>query len=134
MTSRRVDRALWFAIFAPPLAWSVDLLASIAIEQDYCASQLVRTFRPWGSVTPSLFVVAIVALIVSLSAGIVSWAVRDPHASVYQRDGNGRGATIPDRQRFMASAALLSCGLFTFGILLRALAPLVLPSALCYTR
>lgn len=134
MPSRSIDRALWFAVLAPPLAWSVDALASVTIEQDYCASQLVHLFRPWGSVSPALYVVGIAMLAISLYAGLVAWRLRglgDVGAVVAD---TGRGATIPDRQRFMANAALLVCAIFSFGILLRAIAPLWIVSTFCATR
>jgi hypothetical protein len=108
------DGALWFAVLAPPAAWSVDHLASVALHHDYCAALLGRTFRAWRGVGVLLVVVGLVCLAVSLWAGLVAWRARAALG-----DDTGRGDTDVDRRRFMAHAGLVTCFLFTFGIVLR---------------
>ena len=120
------NRLLWFAVFAPPVAWSVDELTSIALHHDYCAALLGRTFRPWGGVGVMLAVVGLVMLAVSLAGGLLGWRA---HASIGSDDG--RGDTDLDRRRFMARAALLTCALFSYGIVLRLIAPFILPPSFC---
>ena len=123
---RPSDRALWFAVFGPPVAWSVDLLASIAIHHDYCAALMGRTFRAWSGVGALLFVVGFAMLVVSLAGGLTSWRA---HAAI--GSDTGFGDTDLDRRRFMARAGLLACALFSFAIVLRLVAPLVLSPDFC---
>src|SRR4051812_17800444 len=105
------DRVLWFAVFGPPAAWSIDSLTAIALHHDYCAALLGRTFKPWGGIGVLLTLVGIAMLAVSLSGGFLAW-----RAHVALGADDGRGDTDLDRRRFMARAAVLGCALFSFGI------------------
>ena len=120
------NRALLFGVFGPPAAWMVDLLTSITLHYDYCAALSGHTFRAWGGVGAMLTVLGVAMLALSLFAGMISWRV-------YSELGadTGRGETVLDRRRFMARAGLITCGLFSFAIVLRLIAPLVLPSGYC---
>jgi hypothetical protein len=120
------NRALWFAVLAPPAAWSADLLTSIALHYDYCAALVGRTFRPWGGIGVLLAVVGIAMLALSLTGGATGWRA---HASL--GTDTGRGDTDLDRRRFMARAALLACAIFSFAIILRLIAPFILPPDFC---
>jgi hypothetical protein len=124
--ARAGNGALWFGVFAPPIAWSVDELTSIALHFDYCAAALGRTFRPWSGAGGLLVLVGVLALWLSLGAGVVAWRA---HAAV--GSDTGEGETDVDRRRFMARAGLLACALFSYGIVLRLVASLVLPPGVC---
>ncbi len=118
--------ALWFAVFAPPAAWAVDALASIAVHHDYCAALVGRSFRPWRGVGIVLTVLGLVMLAVALSGGMTAWRA---HAAL--GSDTGQGETHLDRRRFMARAGLLACALFSFAIVLRIVAPFIVSPALC---
>lgn len=120
------NRALWFGVFAPPVAWSFDLLASIALHYDYCAALLGRTFRPWTGIGVILALLGVAMLMLSLAGGAVGWRA---HASL--GTDTGRGDTDLDRRRFMARASLIVSALFSFGIVLRLIAPFILPPNFC---
>lgn len=120
------NRALWFAVFAPPTAWSVDALSSIALHQDYCAALVGQTFRPWSGVGVILTVVGIVMLLISAGGGAVAW-----RASAALGQDTGMGDTDVDRRRFMARAGLVTFALFSFGIVLRVIAVFVIPPSFC---
>ena len=120
------DAALWFAVFGPPAAWSADLLASITLHFDFCAALMGRTFRPWTGIGVALTLVGLAMLAVSLGAGVVAW-----RAHALLGSDTGQGDTDVDRRRFMARAALLACALFSFAIVLRLIAPFLLPPTFC---
>ena len=120
------NRALWFAVAAPPIAWSVDLLTSIAVHYDYCAALLGHTFHAWSGVGVMLTVLGLAMLGVALAGGWTGWRAHQ----VLGMD-SGQGDTDLDRRRFMARAALVVCALFSYAIVLRLVAPLVLPPDFC---
>ncbi len=62
------NRALWFAVFGPPAAWTIDELTAIAVDHDYCAALLGHTVLPWNGVGVILAVLGLVMLGVSLAA------------------------------------------------------------------
>lgn len=110
------DRALCFAVFAPPAAWTVDELTAVALHHDYCAALLGRTFRPWAGIGVLLVLVGVGMLVVSLAAGLAAW-----RAWRTVGPDTGQGDTDRDRRGFMARAGLLACALFSYGIVLRTL-------------
>ena len=120
------NRALLFGVFGPPAAWMVDLLTSITLHYDYCAALSGHTFRAWGGVGAMLTVLGVAMLALSLFAGMSSWRVYSALGA-----DTGRGETVLDRRRFMARGGLITCGLFSFAIVLRLIAPLVLPAGFC---
>ncbi len=120
------NRALWYAVFAPPAAWTFALLLSIAMHHDFCAAVLGHSLRPWSAIGLALTIVAVLALVVSISGGVAAWRA---HASLGSDDGFGN--TDVDRRRFMARAGLLSCALFSYGIVLIAITHFVIPATWC---
>lgn len=120
------NRALLFGILAPPMAWTVDLLTSVAAHYDYCAALGGRSLRPWSAITLLLTLLGIAMLVVAVGSGSIAWRA---HATVGGDDG--RGNTDLDRRRFMARAGLLSSALFSFGIVLIIIAPLIVPAGWC---
>ncbi|MGI8508878.1 MAG: hypothetical protein ACR2MQ_06105 [Gemmatimonadaceae bacterium] len=118
--------ALWFSVFAPPAAWSVDALTSIAVHQDYCVALVGRTFRTWSGVGVILTVVGIVMLLIAVAGGVTAW-----RASAALGHDTGLGDTDIDRRRFMARAGLVTCALFSFGIILRIIAVFIVPPSFC---
>src|SRR4051812_77740 len=107
------DGALWLAVLAPPTAWAVDALTSIALHHDYCAALLGREFRPWSGVGVLLAAIGVAMLAVSLGGGVMAWRA---HARV--GSDTGCGNTDVDRRRFMARAGLLAATIFSYSILL----------------
>lgn len=120
------NRLLWFAVFGPPAAWTIDALSSIAVHYDYCAALMGRGFRPWSGVGVILTVIGVAMLSVSLGSGALAWRA---HAALGNDDG--RSDTGVDRRRFMARGGLVTCALFSFAIVLRLIAPFLLSPALC---
>lgn len=120
------DRTLWFAVLGSPAAWIVDLLASIALHFDYCAALVGHTFRPWAGIGVVLTLIGVAMLALALASGAAAWRA---HASM--GSDTGQGDTDIDRRRFMARAGLLACALFSFGIVLRIIAPLFLSPGIC---
>ncbi|MEO7085118.1 MAG: hypothetical protein ABI442_20820 [Gemmatimonadaceae bacterium] len=120
------DRALWFAVFGPPAAWSVDLLASIALHHDYCAALLGGAFVAWSGIGAILTGVGVALLVMSLGGGWVAWRA-------YRAIGidTGRGDTDLDRRRFMARAGLITGLLFSYAIVLRIVAVFIVSPNLC---
>jgi hypothetical protein len=123
-TAARGNRALWFAVGGGPVAWSVDTLAAIAIDHDYCAHG--ARAAAGGGATASLLGIAVVAAIVTILAGLTGW-----------RELNGLGAdsgfgdTDIDRRRFMAHFGMVISALMLFGILLRMITVLFISPAVC---
>jgi hypothetical protein len=109
------NRALWFAVFAPPVAWNLDLLLSITLHEDYCAALVGHQFQPFGGLTAMLVVLGLLMLALSLAGGAVAWRALASLGS----PATGRGETVLDRRRFMAAFALVGCALFTYGLVLR---------------
>ena len=120
------DRALWFGVFAPPVAWSIDILSSIALHHDFCAALVGRTFRPWSGIGVVLTVLGLVMLALSLTGGYTAW-----RAHLQVGTDSGQGDTDLDRRRFMARAGMIVCALFTYAILLRIIAPLFVSPGFC---
>jgi hypothetical protein len=120
------NRTLWFSVFGPPAAWSIDALSSLAVHHDYCAALLGHTYRPWNGIGVIFTAIGIAMLAVSLGGGALAWRA---HAELGADDG--RGETDLDRRRFMARAGLLTCALFSFAIILRLIAPFLLSPDFC---
>lgn len=123
---RAGNAALWYAVFAPPAAWTIALLLSIASHHDYCAAVSGHILRPWSAIGLFLTLIALFSLLLSLSGGLIAMRA---HASAGSDDGLGN--TDLDRRRFMARAGLLSAALFSYGIVLIAVAPFMIPAAWC---
>lgn len=120
------DRTLWFAVLAAPFAWAVDELTAIALHHDYCAALSGRTFRPWGGISVLLTIWGILMLAIALAGTAAAWRA---NASI--GSDTGAGNTDLDRRRFMARAGLLTGALFSYAIVLRLIAPLLLSAGFC---
>ena len=120
------NRALWYGVCAPPIAWTIDSLTAITLHHDYCAALLGREFRPWSGIGMALTVVGLLMLALALGGGFTAWRA---HGSV--GTDTGFGDTDIDRRRFMARAGMLAAALFSYAILLRLIAPFVLSPTFC---
>jgi hypothetical protein len=120
------NHTLWYGVFAPAIAWSVDSLSSIALHHDYCAALLGRTFKPWSGVGLLLTAVGVVMLALALGGGFAAWRAHSTLGS-----DTGFGDTDLDRRRFMARAGMLASAIFAYAILLRLIAPMILPPTFC---
>ena len=94
---------LWAGIFAGPLAWAFDLMASYALVKWVC---LTRNY----SLLP---LITIASLAVVGGGAIISWTALRRTANDVPTDG-GRPR---QRARFMAVLGLASCGLFALQII-----------------
>lgn len=110
------NRALWFALLAPPAAWSVDELVAISLHFDFCAALTDRIFEPWRGITVLLVGVGVLMLLVCVAGGVVGWRAHQQLGA-----DTGMGDTEVDRRRFMARAAVVGAMLFSYGTMLRAI-------------
>jgi hypothetical protein len=123
ISPQRSSRALWFAVGGGPIAWSVDELAAIAIDHDYCAH---GAHAGAGlEATIPLIGIALVAATIAILAGVTGW--RQLHGT----PDTGLGDTDDDRRRFMARFGMVISALMLFGILLRLIAVLFISPASC---
>lgn len=100
---------LWFAVFGPPAAWFAGLVASYFAVHEVC--------RVSSPLPPRL--ISIVALLVSLAAGVVARFILSQ-------------SYAHERTRFMAQIGLLSSGVFSLIMLLQIVATFLLPG--CHER
>jgi hypothetical protein len=122
----RGNGALWFAVAGGPAAWSLDTLAAIAIENDYCAHGAAGISSPGGGVTTLLLGIALTAAAVAVLAGLTGWRhVRDAGADT------GLGDTDDDRRRFMARFGVVISALTLFAIVMRMITVLFIAPAAC---
>ncbi len=113
---------LWWGIFAAPIAWSVDEVASLYFHEGAC--------MVWGS--PRMFglpaFTVALALIGLLMGGIAaSGAVTAFRARWALGADTGQGPTRLDQRQFMAHAGIILSVLFLFGIVLRLLTTFFIP-------
>ncbi len=111
-------RALWIAVLAGPLAWTLDEGIALVIEARACAGPL-RATAPLVPVT--LVIVAIIALIV-VAGGVLS-----ARRSLRSVDGGAAETRSADRMRFVIRAGILLAALAAYGIVLRLVTSLVNP-------
>ncbi len=123
------NRALWFAVLAPPAAWSADTLASIALHMDYCAALVGATYRPFGGIVALLVAIGLVALAAAVAGGAVAWRARVALGGTGLV--TGRGDTTLDRRRFMAAVAMVACALFSYAIVLRLITVMFISPSRC---
>jgi hypothetical protein len=103
---------LWTGIFAGPVAWAFDLMASYAVVHRVCHTGN-------GGV---LALIPIASLAVVIGAGALSWIALTRTAGDRFIDGG----SPRQRARFMAILGLASSGLFALQILAGAIPPWVL--------
>ena len=100
---------LWFAVFGPPAAWFAGLTASYFTVHEVC--------RVASPLSPRL--ISIVALLVSLAAGVVARVIL-------------LRSYAHERTRFMAQIGLLASGVFSLILMLQVVATFLLPG--CHER
>ena len=123
----RGNGMLWFAIAGGPIAWSIDTLAAIAIDHDYCARGAhVPIGTSGGGIASALVAISIVAASVAVLAGLTGW-----RNSRLAGVDSGLGETDDDRRRFMARFAVVISMLSLFGIVLRMVTVLFVSVAAC---
>ena len=104
--------ALWSGIFAGPVAWALDLLASYAIVRWVCAQGHHLL----------LHAIPVVALLLVALGTALSWGALRATSGTSRTDGG----QPPERARFMAIVGLMSSALFALQILAGAFPPLVI--------
>lgn len=95
----RGEFLLWVGFLLPPAAWALQLQTLYLLSEYACAT---------GDVLPN-HIAAAVALILSLTGGVISWLN-------WQRAGSkwpGEQAGVIPRSRFLSALGLLSSALFS---------------------
>jgi hypothetical protein len=127
VSDARGNGTLWFAISGGPIAWSVDALAAIAIDHDYCAHGAhVPIATSGGGVASALVAISIVTATLAVLAGVTGW-----RRLRMAGPDTGLGDTDDDRRRFMARFAVITSMLSLFGIVLRMVTVLFVSAAAC---
>jgi hypothetical protein len=116
------ERALWFALLAAPLAWSLAEIVSISIVGRSCGSG----DRPAEWQSAVLIGVFVAAAVVTAAAAVVAFRLFKQHSH------NARIATFGgwNRVGFMAQLAFFVSLLLLLNLLLFGLAPLVVDPCL----
>lgn len=120
------DALLWFAILGGPVAWTIDSLAAVFLEESWCAGATTHREAAFGGIFPLLIVIGILMAAGAVTAGLVGWRAMDAVGMDTGRDG-----TAHDRRRFMAHAGTLISMLFLFGIVLRWIAVFFVDPRIC---
>ncbi len=109
--------ALWFAILAGPLAWSMQLLLNAPIAAHGCYPGDVPLVAPiWNNARVVMAGIEIAAICLCVVAGLTGWrcwrrARREKEGSARRLMEGGDGRT-----RFMAMVGILTSALFLVGI------------------
>jgi membrane protein implicated in regulation of membrane protease activity len=121
--------ALLFGIAAPPIAWSAQLLLSVALSGYACYPRNRFLAAPlWGGLWSILLAISVAGIVLAIIAGLVAWRswrrTRDERpGSAHHLLDRGDGRT-----RFMAMCGILASTLFlvalVFGIAALYLVPL----------
>jgi hypothetical protein len=120
------NRGLWlgFAVAAPPLVWTVQLLVLTAFANYTCFpadTQIETPVQPW--VHPLSVAVDSVALLIALVSAAIAWRYFRLHAE--PRDALGR--LRMGRLHFVAMGGMLSGTGFFAAILFESIATLMVP-------
>ncbi len=110
--------AIWFAILAAPVAWSLQLLVNVPLAAHACYPHRLPLAVPiWsnlGSVTTIIELVAVAICLVAAGVAWRNWLLthgEKPGGAHHLMEG-GDGRT-----RFMAMVGLLCSGLFLLAVL-----------------
>jgi hypothetical protein len=118
----RSNRALWFAVAAGPIAWSVDALAAVAIDVDTCAH---RPTSHGGAAQLALLALGVIAALIAAAGATTGWRMMN------RETDTGFGDTIDDRRRFMARFGLVISTLAAIGIIFRTIGVLFIAAGSC---
>jgi hypothetical protein len=115
--SRVPVRMLWFGLFGGPVAWSVQTLVNLSLASHACYPQLFPLDAPTtGGLRGIVFVVSILAVLVSSAAAVSAWRAwqftRHEHQQASGKADQHRAETAAletgeGRTRFMALAGVL---------------------------
>lgn len=110
--------ALWFGLLGAPAAWSVQTLVNLPIASHACFPKITPLEAPQtGALRDILFVVSIVAIVVSIAAlatAVRAWQqTRGEHQTRVGRgtrhhSGTALAETGEGRTRFMTGAGVLT--------------------------
>ena len=108
------SRRLWFGVSGAMFAWAIHGLSSFVISDAACEW---GHMAPWtelsrGGLRAVLIGITVAALVVSISAGLVSWRTWRTLAT-----GDFEETQAPGRGEFMAMVGLFISTIFTIGIL-----------------
>lgn len=139
---------LLFGIFGAPAAWSVQSLVNFSLASHACYPEMTPYASPtWNGLWPILLGMTLLAIVVGVSAGVVSYRVwqrtrgegnggGDARAEGGQRSSapSGGGADAraaleigEGRTRFMAMAGMLTSISFVFASVVHGIALFMVP-------
>ncbi|MDQ2668153.1 MAG: hypothetical protein M3Z05_19445 [Gemmatimonadota bacterium] len=119
--SQHVQRTVWLALLAGPVAWSADESIALVIAAGTCGGP--------ARIGAAGYVATVVVALVGL--GVVAFAALSAHRVRQRVDRDGADISlVAERTRFLAAAALIVSAITGFGILLRLVSALTgLPCA-----
>lgn len=114
---------LWFAMLAPPLAWTVELILNYSLEEWFACSAATqeRGLVLGLSVDAAALGITTILTLVSLLGLFVAW-------TCFRRIDAGDPSPIAQRARWMALAGILNGILYTIVIVASYAVPLILDS------
>jgi hypothetical protein len=120
--------ALWFGLFGGPFFWSAQLIVTYTLAAHACFPQrqpLIRASSPAAWIAAcAVIVIAFIGCIAALVTSTANWRAT-------RTEKSGADAALLEagegRTRFMAYAGILLSALFTGGVVLSALAVLLVP-------
>lgn len=119
---------LWFGLFGAAAAWSVQSLVNYVVAAHTCFPRLYPLDTPTIGRAPLWWITVIVSL-VALAIGVLGGlaALRSWRATRHEKGGHAHWAleTGEGRTRFMASAGLVTSGIFIIAILVNAASAIV---------
>jgi hypothetical protein len=121
---------LWYGLWGGPAAWSVQLLIDSPVAAHTCFPHQRPLFHPTlGALTAVSTVIGLVALAVAAGALVIATKT---WLSLRRRTQPPSADELTDRHRsralFMAASGMMIGALFTFGVLLNAISPTLVPA------
>ncbi|HET6390032.1 hypothetical protein [Hyphomicrobium sp.] len=112
--------ALWFAILAPPLAWSIRLMINTVIAGRNCKGAEVMAVHPAGRV-PLMLTIDLAAFIIAMAGCIIAFRCWQQTKAESGEDTRRLMHLGEGRTRFLALCGLLTSSLFAVAVLVDAL-------------
>jgi hypothetical protein len=109
---------MWFCILGAPAAWSLQQLIVVPLFAHGCFPKDVPVAEPiWAGAGMVALVVEVLAIVVSILAGLVAW--RNWRRTQGEKEGSGHRlmGSGDGRSRFMAMVGLICSGLFLLATL-----------------
>jgi len=118
-----VPRGIWFAVVAPPIAWSLQGGVSWLVADALCGVGISAAHPRAAAARLAIGLLTIVALAVSAAA---IWRVHGAWRFLREPDPSGPLAGAEATRRFLAVAGLLTSATLTLGLVLAGVPALAL--------